>query len=167
MTLGNPGMIEIAEWVADHLHSLHHSNGASIRWRRERHNLAETKGLIAKRESTPCGFSRESATPVLRPKPPSNFHAGCESCFKTRHSQSNKSGERGQSRNFHRPQAKTMAGEVRFDAVSARVTLRAGQGRRKILHHARIGIHGRKGLAILGMPGAEEQTLCSEAGHGP
>ena len=60
-----------------------------------------------------------------------------------------------------------MSSEVGFDAVSARITLRASQCRRKVLHHPGVGIHSRKGLPVLGTPGAQQQSLCLKAGHGP
>ena len=81
----------------------------------------------------------------------------------TRCGQAGEPEEGAVGRPFDRPQPVAVLDSSEPILIHERVALRPGQHRWKVLHHPRVGVHRREGLAIGVTPLAEEETVGGDA----
>lgn len=159
-------MSKIVGWITLHSEPLHDGTRSEIGCRSEGHDFREIELAEAVMDHELGCLGRVSKPPVVKGEAPADFDAGREAGVEARDRQAAEPDEGNSAWHLNSPKPEMMILEVPLNSLDHCIALAAAQRRSKELHHAYVGVHSRKRLAILGTPRAQTDTMTDESNGG-
>jgi hypothetical protein len=150
-----------------HSEALHHRDRAVVRVSGERHDLLEIRVDEAVVDRRACGLGGVAVAPVRESETPADLHARRELGIERRRRQTDIPDERRHIGHLDGPPSEAAFGELRDDAFPReRVRLHTREGRRIMLHDARVGVQGRERREIVWHPLPQKHSFTAEPRYG-
>jgi hypothetical protein len=159
-------MIEVLGRITLHPKAFHDGSRPKIGHGREGNNLPQGKLAEAVINCKPGGLCSITVPPMLKGQPPADLHARSKVRTEPHYRQAAEAGERSSTPHVDYPQPEAVHPEMPLNPICERIALTAVERRTEELHDARIGIHQRKRIAIIGTPRTQPNTTASKFNSG-